>query len=85
MDIKKFIEICGEQGIEIKWFGASEPIAFTSRYDSWNYIKDTADLPHTLTILATLCDMRVPLTFNTEDCALIADIISEVVAEIKQI
>ncbi len=28
-----------------------------------------------------MCDMRLPLTFDTDDCDLIADIIEEVVKE----
>ena len=26
---------CAARGVELKWFGADEPVAFTSRYDSW--------------------------------------------------
>jgi dTDP-4-amino-4,6-dideoxygalactose transaminase len=28
---------CAARGVELKWFGAAEPVAFTSRYDSWRY------------------------------------------------
>lgn len=61
-------------GVELKWFGADEPVAFTSRYDHWGYAGGQS-LPQTDRILAGLVDMRVPLTFSVEDCALIARII----------
>ena len=35
-------------------------------------------------ILATLCDLRIPLTFSEADCALIGEIIGECVGEIRQ-
>ena len=68
------------RGVELKWFGADQPVAFTSRYDHWHYANPTP-LPQTDRILAGLIDMRVPLTFSEQDCALIARIIrSEVLA-----
>ena len=68
------------RGVELKWFGAAAPVAFTSRYDHWHFA-NPAPLPHTDRILAGLIDMRVPLTFSEQDCALIARIIrSEVLA-----
>ena len=68
------------RGVELKWFGADQPVAFTSRYDHWHYANPTP-LPQTDRILAGLIDMRVPLTFTVDDCALIARIIrSEVLA-----
>ncbi|MDJ0626913.1 MAG: DegT/DnrJ/EryC1/StrS family aminotransferase [Rhodobacter sp.] len=65
---------CAARGVELKWFGAPEPVAFTSRYDSWRYALPEP-LPQTDRVLAGLLDMRVPLTFSLEDCALIARII----------
>ncbi len=64
------------RGVELKWFGADQPVAFTSRYDHWRYV-GSQSLPQTDRILAGLLDMRVPLTFLVEDCALIARIIRE--------
>ena len=75
-DIIAFVARCADRGVELKWFGAPEPVAFTSKYDSWTYAK-SQPLPKTDRILAGLLDMRVPLTFSTQDCALIADIIAE--------
>ena len=74
--IPDFVRACAEQGVELKWFGEAEPRAFTSRYDSWRYLAPQY-LPHTLSVLEKTLDMRVPLTFDLEDCALVADIIAE--------
>jgi len=62
------------RGVDLKWFGAAEPVAFTSRHDSWRYAPPQS-LPNTDRILAGLLDMRLPLTFSTADCAQIARII----------
>ena len=64
------------RGVELKWFGADQPVAFTSRYQHWGYA-EPQDLPQTDRILAGLIDMRVPLTFSLEDCALISRIIRD--------
>ena len=65
-----------DRGVELKWFGADQPVAFTSRYQHWGYA-EPQDLPQTDRILAGLIDMRVPLTFSLEDCAVIARIIRD--------
>ena len=62
------------RGVELKWFGAVEPVAFTSKYQHWGYASPQS-LPQTDRILAGLVDMRVPLTFSVADCAQIARII----------
>ncbi len=76
-DIPTLVENCAKRGVEIKWFGDDEPKAFTSRYDSWQYFDEIADLPKTREVLSRTCDMRVPLTFDLDDCALIAEIICD--------
>ena len=76
-DIPAFVAACGKRGVELKWFGAAEPVAFTSRYDSWQYFGDVQPLPSTLDALATTVDLRVPLTFSVADCADIAEIIAD--------
>ncbi|MFT5449545.1 MAG: dTDP-4-amino-4,6-dideoxygalactose transaminase [Gammaproteobacteria bacterium] len=76
-NIPDFVDACMARGVELKWFGAQEPIAFTSRYDSWRYLDDIPHLPKTLKALAATCDMRVPLTFSEMDCQLISEIIAE--------
>lgn len=75
--IPTFIAKCAARGVELKWFGDDEPKAFTSRYDSWRYIVDMPVLQNTLRVLEKTLDMRVPLTFDLDDCDLIADIIED--------
>ena len=74
---------CSERGVDLKWFGAPEPSGFTSRYDSWRYAPSER-MPMTDRILSGLLDMRVPLTFSLEDCALIARIIRAEVSQVFQ-
>lgn len=80
-EILEFIDACSKRGVEIKWFGASQPRGYTSRYDSWRYLENDTVLPKTMKTLSNLCDMRVPLTFDEQDCALIGDIIGQVASE----
>jgi len=75
-----FIAACAAQGVELKWFGESQPKAFTSRYDSWHYISPMPHLPRTLEALDRTLDLRVPLTFDDEDCFLIGAVIAQVMA-----
>lgn len=69
------------RGVELKWFGGTEPNGFTSAHQSWRYMA-AQDLPRTDAVLATLFDMRLPLTFGEADCALIAELICEVADEV---
>jgi dTDP-4-amino-4,6-dideoxygalactose transaminase len=71
-----FLGRCLGRGVELKWFGAAEPVAFTSRHQSWRYA-GAQSLPKTDRVLDHLCDMRLPLTFSVEDCRLIGSIIRE--------
>ncbi|MCO4837369.1 MAG: aminotransferase class I/II-fold pyridoxal phosphate-dependent enzyme [Oceanospirillaceae bacterium] len=79
--IPAFIEACAAQGVELKWFGDDKPKAFTSRYDSWHYIDPMPHLPNTLKALEKTLDLRVPLTFNDEDCYLIGAVIEQVMGQ----
>ena len=74
---------CAARGVELKWFGGAEPVGFTSRYDSWRYAEPSA-LPASDAVLASIIDMRVPLTFSLDDCALIARIIRAEVSAVFQ-
>ncbi len=74
---------CGARGVELKWFGAPDPVAFTSRYAHWAYVP-TEPLPQTDRVLAGLIDMRLPLTFSPDDVALIARIIRAEVLVVGQ-
>lgn len=74
---------CAARGVELKWFGRSDPVGFTSRYDSWRYAPSTP-MPATDRVLAGIIDMRLPLTFTLDDCALIARIIRAEVSAVFQ-
>jgi dTDP-4-amino-4,6-dideoxygalactose transaminase len=74
---------CAAHGVDLKWFGGAEPVAFTSRYDSWRYAPSEA-MPATDEILRGIVDMRLPLTFSLEDCAQIARIIRAQVSAVYQ-
>ncbi|GLS87437.1 aminotransferase DegT [Cypionkella aquatica] len=77
-DAATFVARLAAVGVEVKWFGASQPVGFTSDHHSWRYVAQQ-DLPATDAILAGLFDMRLPLTFSLEDCALLADHILDAV------
>lgn len=81
--ITEVIQRCAVRGVELKWFGSAEPTGFTSKYDSWRYFK-SAPMPQTLTVMAGLLDMRIPLTFSLEDCEQIARIIRAEVGAVFQ-
>lgn len=79
--VEKFIKTAADRGVEIKWFGAKEPVGFTSSWESWLYIKEYQPLPETKKILSFMCDFRIPLTFSLDDCRVIAAVIKQVAAE----
>lgn len=81
--VREVLARCAARGVELKWFGGAEPVGFTSRYDSWRYV-DAPRMPKSDAILAGIIDMRVPLTFSLEDCALIARIIKAEVGAVYQ-
>ena len=81
--VAEVVRRCAARGVELKWFGEGEPKGFTSRYDSWRYV-DAPRMPSTDRILRGLLDMRVPLTFSLDDCALIARIIRAEVSAVHQ-
>jgi dTDP-4-amino-4,6-dideoxygalactose transaminase len=82
--VREVISRCAARGVELKWFGAPEPTAFTSRYDSWRYAPVTP-MPASDRVLAGIVDMRVPLTFSLADCDLIARIIRAEVSAVYQL
>lgn len=82
-NVQEVIRRCAARGVELKWFGAAEPVGFTSRYDSWRYV-DAPLMPASDAVLAGIVDMRVPLTFSLDDCALIARVIRAEVSAVYQ-
>lgn len=79
----QFIANLAARGVEVKWFGAAEPVAFTSAHQSWRFLAQQ-DLPQTDRILAALFDMRLPLTFTLDDCDLIAQHILQAADDLPQ-
>jgi dTDP-4-amino-4,6-dideoxygalactose transaminase len=77
------VAACAARGVELKWFGAAEPVGFTSRYAHWRYAAPEV-LPATDGVLAGLIDLRLPLTFTPDDVAQIARIIAEEVARASE-
>jgi dTDP-4-amino-4,6-dideoxygalactose transaminase len=73
--VSAFLARCAGRGVEMKWFGAADPVAFTSRYSHWAYARPPV-LPQTDRVLAGLIDLRLPLTFTADDVAVIARIIA---------
>ncbi|GHE93249.1 aminotransferase DegT [Aliiroseovarius zhejiangensis] len=82
-DVLNVVRRCADRGVELKWFGGAEPQGFTSRYDSWRYV-DAPAMPATDRVLCGILDLRLPLTFSLDDCALIARIIRDVVLKLYQ-
>lgn len=77
----EFLKVTYARGVELKWFGRDEPAGFASLHKHWRYI-EAQDLPNTDQFLSTLFDMRLPLTFDEDDCQLIGEIIIEVAASL---
>ncbi len=81
--IEDVVKRCLARGVEIKWFGAPNPVGFTSRYGSWKYVESTP-MPASDRVLRSIMDMRLPLTFSLDDCRLIAEIIKQEVSSVWQ-
>lgn len=74
-----WLALAADHGVHVKWFGRSEPLGFTSRFDHWRYASEQT-LLETSTILSGLCDMRIPLTLSIGDCDKVVDIIRKALA-----
>jgi dTDP-4-amino-4,6-dideoxygalactose transaminase len=81
--IRDVVARCLRRGVELKWFGAPDPSAFTSRYSHWRYAASDP-MPDTDRILSGIMDLRLPLTFSLEDCAQISRIIRAEVSVVWQ-
>lgn len=66
--IHHVIDACAERGVHIKWFGADEPVGFTSVWTHWRFFGEPQSLPNAERVLGGLCDMRLPLTLTRADC-----------------
>ncbi len=72
-----FIAEAAARGINLKWFGAPEPLGFTSQWTHWRYIANAQSLPRAAAALATLCDLRIPLSLTEADCRHIVDVVRQ--------
>ncbi|MFY8089152.1 MAG: hypothetical protein ACOVOG_18160 [Rubrivivax sp.] len=43
---------CAERGPHITWFGADEPVGFTSAWTHWRYFGEPQSLPNADRVLA---------------------------------
>lgn len=78
----RFIQNADAHGVHVKWFGAPDPIGFTSRHDHWRYVDGTraGAVPNADRVLSRLCDFRLPLWLSDADCRTIAAVLKQAVA-----
>lgn len=79
--VAKFVAGCAARGLHVKWFGADEPIGFTSVWSHWRYFGEAQTLPNAERVLGGLCDLRLPLSLTREDCRAMAQTIHAALAE----
>lgn len=75
VQMEQFIATCATHGVHVKWFGADEPLGFTSVWTHWRYFGEPQALPNAERVLSGLCDMRLPLTLSRDDCEAIAGVV----------
>lgn len=79
--MQRFIARAAARGLHIKWFGADEPVGFTSVWTHWRYFSEPQQLPAAEKVLGGLCDLRIPLALTREDCDTITAAIRAVMNE----
>ncbi len=67
--------------MHVKWFGGDEPVGFTSRHDHWRYLRDAGAAPCADRVLRGLCDIRLPLWLQRDDCEAIATVLADAMAD----
>jgi dTDP-4-amino-4,6-dideoxygalactose transaminase len=72
----RFLAGCRARGVYLKWFGAEAAEGYTSAPRHWRYLRNAPSLPRTEAVLATLCDMRIPLSLPADACDDIAAIVA---------
>ncbi len=73
--IAAFVAHAAAAGVSLKWFGADDPRGFTSRFDHWRYASEQS-APQASQILASLIDMRIPLSMTRQQADAIANAIA---------
>ncbi|WP_299392549.1 DegT/DnrJ/EryC1/StrS aminotransferase family protein [Pelagibius sp.] len=79
---RRFVQEADVHGVHVKWFGAEDPVGFTSRHDHWRYVGGATEgsVPAADRVLHRLCDLRLPLWLSDEDCRIIAAVVAEAMA-----
>lgn len=80
--IARFVAICQERGLGLKWFGQPRMEGFTSRPSHWEYVEGSDGAPKTEELLSTLCDIRIPPAMTEQHCRQCAEVISRALQEI---
>jgi dTDP-4-amino-4,6-dideoxygalactose transaminase len=81
-EMRQFIENAAARGLPIKWFGANAQAGFTSAPRHWQYAGAQTGLEATHRVLATLCDIRTPVSLSDDECDLIGAIVREALATV---
>lgn len=81
-EMQQFLAYAADRGLPVKWFGAHNQVGFTSAPRHWGYAQSNDSLPLTHAILATLCDVRTPLTLTDDECHLIVQIINDAIESV---
>jgi dTDP-4-amino-4,6-dideoxygalactose transaminase len=76
-EMTRFLALAAARGLPIKWFGAEKQAGFTSAPRHWLYAGEQGALAPTHAVLATLCDIRTPVSLTDDECDLIARIVRE--------
>ena len=82
-EIEGVVATAKARGLPIKWFGAAEQAGFTSAPRHWNYVGEQGALQRTHRVLATLCDIRTPVSLTDEECDLIAAIVLDAIEAVR--
>jgi dTDP-4-amino-4,6-dideoxygalactose transaminase len=78
--VARFLAAADAHGVHVKWFGAPDPVGFTSRHDHWRYVEAPGAVPNADRLLHGLCDIRLPLRLSAADCETIAAVLREAMA-----
>ncbi|CAN1532408.1 WecE Predicted pyridoxal phosphate-dependent enzyme apparently involved in regulation of cell wall biogenesis [Rhabdaerophilaceae bacterium] len=81
--MEAFLSATAARGLPVKWFGAVRQTGFTSAPRHWRYAGEQGALDRTHRVLSTLCDIRTPLSLTDAECDLIAAIVGEVIASLR--
>jgi dTDP-4-amino-4,6-dideoxygalactose transaminase len=78
---QRFVDAAAARGLHVKWFGAEEPVGFTSVWTHWRFFGEPQRLPNAEKVLAGLCDLRLPVMLTHDDCLAIAGVVRQAIAE----